>query len=65
MINRKLIAIAFGLGVFASYAVAQSVDTYSARLGWVPISLSQQNLVGGRGSAMSDVSAYGTDLDLV
>jgi hypothetical protein len=56
MINRKLIAIAFGLGVFASYAVAQSVDTYSARLGWVPISLSQQNLVGGRGSATAALS---------
>ena len=51
-----LFVAAAGACVAAHNATAQSSDAYSARLGWVPISLSEQRLVSGRGSVTATLS---------
>ncbi len=51
-----LIVSAAGALLAAGFVFAQSSDAYSARLGWVPISLSEQRLVSGQGSATATLS---------
>lgn len=54
--RRLQIILAFGLVIVAALAFAQSQNTFSIRLGWVPIRLSEQNLVGGEGAATATLS---------
>lgn len=56
MLRRNAVVLAIGLALTSGFALAQSRDIFSARLGWVPISLAEQSLVGGRGSATATLS---------
>jgi hypothetical protein len=53
---KKTTAIAALAAVIAAAAVAQSADTYSAYLDWVPISGAERNDVAGRGAATATLS---------
>lgn len=52
----RAVAVALGLAAAACAALAQAPDTYTATLGWVPISGAQRDLVGGRGQATATLS---------
>lgn len=54
--QRRAIVSALALTAFAGFALAQSPDMFTARLSWVPISLSEQSLVAGKGSATATLS---------
>jgi len=59
MLTRRSIAIAFAasLAIAATgIGFAQSANTYTARLGWVPISGAERNDVSGHGSAIATLS---------
>lgn len=56
MSRRSALLAALGLAVAARLALAQSTDTFSARLSWVPISLAQHSEVGGEGVATATLS---------
>lgn len=49
-----LFAVAFA--TITGLALAQTPDTFTARLSWVPISLAEQNVVAGYGTATATLS---------
>src|SRR5688572_30033360 len=49
-------ALALTLAVATSAALAQTADTYTAYLDWVPISGAERNDVAGRGAATATLS---------
>lgn len=53
---RALLGVALAAALLADVALAQTPDTFTARLSWVPISLSQHSDVGGHGSATAMLS---------
>lgn len=56
MLRRYAVALALGLTAIAGISSGQSPDTFSARLSWVPIRLSEQSLVGGHGTVTATLS---------
>lgn len=56
MLARKAFLGAFLCTGLIGLALAQAPDTFSVRLSWVPISLAEQNAVGGEGSATANLS---------
>ena len=56
MARRSAFLAALALTAAASAVLAQSADSFSAYLSWVPISLAQRNEVGGQGTATATLS---------
>jgi len=56
MTRRGALRFALALTAIGGFALAQTPDTFTAHLTWVPISLAQQNDVSGEGSATATLS---------
>jgi len=56
MTRRSAVQFALALTAIGGFALAQTPETFTARLTWVPISLAQQNDVSGEGSATATLS---------
>jgi CHRD domain len=52
----RALGAAVGAAALASVTLAQTPDTFTARLSWVPISRAEQALVGGEGEAVAMLS---------
>jgi hypothetical protein len=56
MKNTTIIGLCLALSIGASATLAQTNDTFTAYLDWVPISGAERNDVAGRGSATATLS---------